>query len=84
MKVISETDVQAAVDLAKSKFGRLDHVVNCAGIGIAFKTYNFNKKKAHGLEDFAKVVNVFIVLLILVGTFIETSYCRLTLLVLLM
>lgn len=54
----SEADVQAAVDLAKSKFGRLDHVVNCAGIGIAFKTYNFNKKRPHALDDFAKVINV--------------------------
>ena len=44
----------------QEKFGRLDATVNCAGIGVAFKVYNFNKKKAHTLEDFEKVqmVNV--------------------------
>ena len=36
-------------------FGRLDATVNCAGIGVAFKVYNFNKERAHSLEDFAKV-----------------------------
>ena len=44
----------------KDKFGRLDATVNCAGIGVAFKVYNFNKNRAHTLEDFHKVqmVNV--------------------------
>ena len=44
----------------QDKFGRLDATINCAGIGVAFKVYNFNKKKAHTLEDFEKVqmVNV--------------------------
>ena len=34
--------------------------MNCAGIGVAFKVYNFNKNRAHTLEDFHKVqmVNV--------------------------
>ena len=34
--------------------------MNCAGIGVAFKVYNFNKNRAHTLEDFTKVqmVNV--------------------------
>ena len=53
--VTSEKDVQAALDATKEKFGRLDAAVNCAGIGVAFKTYNFNKNKAHALEDFARV-----------------------------
>merc|ERR1719493_344124 len=39
----------------KDKFGRLDAVVNCAGIGVAFKVYNFNKDRAHTQEDFVKV-----------------------------
>lgn len=56
--VTSETDVSAALDLAKKKFGRLDATVNCAGIGVAFKTYNFNKKVPHSLQDFQKVLNV--------------------------
>merc|ERR1712226_799423 len=44
----------------KANFGKLDALVNCAGIGVAFKTYNFNKQQAHKIEDFIKVqmVNV--------------------------
>ncbi|KAJ9579110.1 hypothetical protein L9F63_024779, partial [Diploptera punctata] len=56
--VVSQTDVQTAVQTAKDKFGRLDVVVNCAGIGVAFKTYNFNKKIAHSLDDFIKVLTI--------------------------
>lgn len=33
-------------------------LVNAAGIAIAHKTYNSNKKIAHNLEDFSKVINV--------------------------
>ncbi|XP_072757006.1 3-hydroxyacyl-CoA dehydrogenase type-2 isoform X2 [Anoplolepis gracilipes] len=56
--VTSEADVQAALDLTKQKFGKLDVLVNAAGIAIAFKTYNSNKKLPHKLEDFAKVIQV--------------------------
>jgi len=56
--VTSEDDVNKALDLAKSQFGRLDAAINCAGIGIAFKTYNFNKKRPHELADFQKVLMV--------------------------
>jgi len=48
-------DVENALAETKAKFGRLDATVNCAGIGVAFKVYNFNKNRAHTLEDFAKV-----------------------------
>jgi short-subunit dehydrogenase involved in D-alanine esterification of teichoic acids len=27
----------------KQQYGRLDVVLNCAGIGVAFRTYNINK-----------------------------------------
>ena len=53
--VTSEADVNAALDAVKSNFGRLDAAINCAGIGVAYKVYNFNKKKAHMLEDFTRV-----------------------------
>uniref|UniRef100_U5EUU3 3-hydroxyacyl-CoA dehydrogenase type-2 n=1 Tax=Corethrella appendiculata TaxID=1370023 RepID=U5EUU3_9DIPT len=56
--VTSEKDVTAAIDTAKSKFGRLDVAVNCAGIAVAAKTYNFNKNLAHRLDDFANVLMV--------------------------
>jgi 3-hydroxyacyl-CoA dehydrogenase/3-hydroxy-2-methylbutyryl-CoA dehydrogenase len=56
--VTSEGDIQAALDLTKQKFGKLDVLVNAAGIAIAFKTYNSNKKVPHKLEDFAKIIQV--------------------------
>ncbi|XP_053908151.1 3-hydroxyacyl-CoA dehydrogenase type-2 [Cuculus canorus] len=62
--VTSAEEVGAALDLAQKEFGRLDLVVNCAGIGIAVKTYNSKKDKVHELEDFQTVINVN-----LVGTF---------------
>ena len=48
-------DVEAAMALTKNAFGRLDAAVNCAGIGVAQKTYNFNKSRAHNLDEFIKV-----------------------------
>jgi 3-hydroxyacyl-CoA dehydrogenase/3-hydroxy-2-methylbutyryl-CoA dehydrogenase len=62
--VQSEADITKAIKLARDNFGSLNVLVNCAGIGVAFRTYNFNKKRAHLLEDFQKVINVN-----LVGTF---------------
>ena len=50
--------ILAALDETKSKFGRLDVAVNCAGIGVAFKTYNFNKKLPHSHEDFNRTLLV--------------------------
>lgn len=56
--VTSEADVTNAINETKNKFGRLDVNVNCAGTGVAFKTYNFNKNAPHRLEDFTKVLMV--------------------------
>ncbi|XP_053551902.1 3-hydroxyacyl-CoA dehydrogenase type-2 [Bombina bombina] len=56
--VTSEADVKNALELARSKFGRVDIVVNCAGIAVAVKTYNINKQLPHSLEDFQRVINV--------------------------
>jgi len=58
--ITKEDDVARALKETKANFGRLDALINCAGIGVAFKTYNFNKQKPHKLEDFVKVqmVNV--------------------------
>lgn len=44
--------------MAQKQFGRLDLAVNCAGVGIAVKTYNSKKDKVHDLEEFQKVINV--------------------------
>lgn len=44
------------LSVAKEKYGTLNAVVNCAGIGIAMRT--LSKKGPHPLEDFARVINV--------------------------
>ncbi len=59
--VTSEADAQAAVEAA-SAMGPLRGLVNCAGIAFAGKTVG--RDGAHGLEVFAKVVQVN-----LIGTF---------------
>ncbi|XP_054707685.1 3-hydroxyacyl-CoA dehydrogenase type-2-like [Uloborus diversus] len=56
--VTKEADVQEALRIAKTKFHKLDIAVNCAGIGVATKTYNFKKGVPHSLDDFMKVVTV--------------------------
>merc|ERR1712071_469611 len=56
--VTSEEDVLNALSLAKETFGKLDVTVNCAGIGVAHKTYNFNKDLPHRLDNFAQCLMV--------------------------
>lgn len=56
--VTSEADVLAAIEIARNRFGRLDLTVNCAGISVYIKAFNFNTKVAHKLEDFTKVLMV--------------------------
>ena len=53
--ITKEGDIKDALAEIESKFNRLDTAVSCAGIGVAFKTYNFNKGFAHSLDDFTKV-----------------------------
>lgn len=57
-QIISEKDIEHALQVTQEKFGKLNNLVNCAGIGVAFKTYNFNKEVPHSLEDFKKVFEV--------------------------
>jgi NAD(P)-dependent dehydrogenase (short-subunit alcohol dehydrogenase family) len=54
--VTSEVDAQAAMDAAEQRFGRLDGLVNCAGIGPAERVVG--KKGPHRLETFTRVVTV--------------------------
>jgi NAD(P)-dependent dehydrogenase (short-subunit alcohol dehydrogenase family) len=60
--VTSETDAQAAVDLALSAFGHLHGLVNCAGVAPSEKVVG--RDGPHRLDTFAKTVSVN-----LVGTF---------------
>ncbi|MCP5096007.1 MAG: 3-hydroxyacyl-CoA dehydrogenase [Chloroflexi bacterium] len=62
VNVADEGDVQTAVSSATNTFGRLNGVINCAGIAIAEKV--MGRKGIHVLDHFSKVINVN-----LVGTF---------------
>jgi NAD(P)-dependent dehydrogenase (short-subunit alcohol dehydrogenase family) len=54
--VTSEEDVRAAIAAAEEKFGRLDGVINCAGIGGAMRT--ISKRGAHPLDAFKGILEV--------------------------
>ncbi|MBW7902031.1 MAG: SDR family NAD(P)-dependent oxidoreductase [Rhodocyclaceae bacterium] len=60
--ITSEAEAKAAVALAVERFGGLQGLVNCAGVGSAWKV--LGKEGPHRLDDFARVVNIN-----LVGTF---------------
>ncbi|HEX9812398.1 MAG TPA: 3-hydroxyacyl-CoA dehydrogenase [Burkholderiales bacterium] len=60
--VTSDTDAQAAVDLAQKQFGGLNGLINCAGIGGAERVVG--KKGPHRLETFTRIVTTN-----LIGTF---------------
>jgi len=60
--VASEADARACVELALARFGALNGLVNCAGIGTAAKV--LGKDGPHPLDAFSRIVNIN-----LVGTF---------------
>ncbi len=60
--VTSEADVHGALDLAVAEFGRLNALVNCAGIGLAMRTTG--SRGPHPLDLFETVIRVN-----LIGTF---------------
>ena len=55
--VTSPTDVADAIETVKS-LGNLTIAVNCAGVGIAVKTYNQYKDKVHPINEFQRVMDV--------------------------
>lgn len=59
--VTSENDVQNLVEEISKKYGKLDVLVNCAGLGDAHTTYNFASKKPRRLADFQKVLLVCVI-----------------------
>ncbi|CAF3986461.1 unnamed protein product, partial [Rotaria magnacalcarata] len=56
--VTNEQQIQDMFNQIKEKYNRLDAVINCAGIGVAFRTYNINKRSMHGFDEFKRVLNV--------------------------
>ena len=61
--ITDEAAVQVALDAAMNDFGGLHMLINCAGIGMAMKTYS-SRGGAHPLDVFKAVINVN-----LIGTF---------------
>lgn len=61
--VTDEASVQNALDQAVENYGFINTLVNCAGIGVAEKTYS-GSRGAHDLDNFKKVIEIN-----LVGTF---------------
>ena len=60
--VTSDADAQAAIDGALDRFGRIDGLVNCAGISPAIKIVG--RDGPHSLERFSQVISIN-----LIGTF---------------
>jgi NAD(P)-dependent dehydrogenase (short-subunit alcohol dehydrogenase family) len=54
--VTDEGSVQAAIDAAKSTFGGLNGLVNCAGVAPAIRVVG--KKGVHPLDSFVKAVQI--------------------------
>lgn len=54
--IASEADARAAVELARSRFGGLQGLINCAGVAPAAKV--LGKDGPHPLDVFARVVNI--------------------------
>jgi len=54
--VTDEASVQAAIDLAMSKMGRISACVNCAGIAYGIKTVG--KEGAHPLDAFQRTIDI--------------------------
>lgn len=54
--ITSEADGKAAVELAVSRFGALHGLINCAGVGPAWKV--LGKDGPHPLDNFARTVNI--------------------------
>uniref|UniRef100_A0A915ILW4 3-hydroxyacyl-CoA dehydrogenase type-2 n=1 Tax=Romanomermis culicivorax TaxID=13658 RepID=A0A915ILW4_ROMCU len=69
LNVKNEEEINKALNQIQDKFGKLDALVNCAGIGTAILTYNFNKQRPHPIEEFQNVL--------MTNTFGTFNMCRL-------
>lgn len=56
--ITKEADVHAAIGHIDNKYGRLDVLVNCAGLANAFLAYNFHKDSPRNQQDFDTVLKV--------------------------
>ncbi|KAF1757772.1 hypothetical protein GCK72_014228 [Caenorhabditis remanei] len=56
--VTNEDEIKAAFAKVQSEYGRLDALVNCAGIAYAFKLYSVQKKKHVDFEKIRQTMDV--------------------------
>ncbi|XP_003708469.2 hydroxysteroid 17-beta dehydrogenase 10 [Megachile rotundata] len=70
MDVTIPENIEETVQLIENQYGHLNVIVNAAGIACAHKVYNPNTKKAHKVEDFARVLKVNTI-----GTFSVITSC---------
>ncbi|CAF1336237.1 unnamed protein product [Rotaria magnacalcarata] len=56
--VTSDEQIHAMFNEIIQQHKRLDVVVNCAGIGIARRTYNINKHTMHNFDEFKRVLDI--------------------------
>lgn len=56
--VRSRNSVQNVVKQIEKEYGKLNSVVNCAGIHNSYPTYNFNKQAGALMKDFDIVIQV--------------------------
>jgi len=56
--VTNDEQVKAAMDATKEKFGRLDTLINCAGIAYAFKIYSTGKREMGDMEKIKHTLSI--------------------------
>nr|XP_022300435.1 3-hydroxyacyl-CoA dehydrogenase type-2-like [Crassostrea virginica] len=56
--ITSEDEVKEMLKTVLKDYNSLNVLVNCAGIGVARKTYNIHKNLPHPLEEFERVLQV--------------------------
>ena len=57
-QVTSETDVIEAFQKCEAAFGKINGLVNCAGIAHRIPVFNTETKEVHSLEAFRKILDV--------------------------
>ncbi|CAF2531138.1 unnamed protein product [Rotaria sp. Silwood2] len=62
--VTNDNAVEEMFKKIQEKNSKLNCLIQCAGIGVAFRCYNINKRSMHSMEEFYRVMNVNVV-----GTF---------------
>jgi len=56
--VENEEHITKALDDCYDKFKKINLVVNCAGVSVAYKIYNFNTNQPQNRKDFDKVLAI--------------------------